>query len=107
MPAPRGGREPCNAASANLARVSSRFRGVGEPDDDVYSRDLGALWWLRQPDHVELIAGNVHQGAVALEEEMIVVARVRIEVGLRSVDRDFAQQAGVCELIERVVDGCQ
>jgi hypothetical protein len=38
---------------------------------------------------------------------MVVIRDVGVEIGLRSVDRDLAQQADLGELVQRVVDGCE
>ena len=49
--------------------------------------------------------GMSRQLALFLEEEVVVVRRVGVEVGLRAVDRQLAQQAGPLELMQRVVNG--
>ena len=44
---------------------------------------------------------------LAFDEEMMVVGRVGVEIGLRPFDGEDAQQSGARELMQRVVDGRQ
>ena len=48
---------------------------------------------------------DVEQPARMLAEEMVVVGRIGVEIGLGALHRDLAQQAGPGELVQRVVDG--
>ena len=49
--------------------------------------------------------GNVDQLVVVFEIEVVMRRHVGVEIGLGAVDADLAQQAGIGQLIERVVDG--
>ena len=39
-----------------------------------------------------MLAGNIDKGALVLDEEMLVLARVRIEIAARRIDHDLAMQ---------------
>ena len=49
--------------------------------------------------------GNVDQLVIVLEIEVVMRGDVGVEIGLGAVDADLAQQAGIGQLVERVVDG--
>jgi hypothetical protein len=50
---------------------------------------------------------DIDQNILPFEEEMVVIARIGIEIGLGPIDSHFAQKARFRELMERVVDGRQ
>ena len=68
------------------------------------SGDLAAGRRRRQLPHRDVEIGYVDQRARFLDEEMVVRGRIGVEIGARAFDRDFAQQPGVGELVQRVVD---
>ena len=57
-----------------------------------------------KPAMVTLSDGKSCSSPSGLDEEMMVMAGVGIEIGPAGRDHDFAQQAGIAELVERVVD---
>ena len=59
----------------------------------------------RQVADRDRLARDVDEGILALDEEVVVLARVGVEIGLGAVDRELAQQPGFGELVQRVVDG--
>ena len=50
------------------------------------------------------MAGNINYAAFAFDEKVIVVRRIGVEVGFGAVDREFADQTGALELMQRVVN---
>ena len=54
-----------------------------------------------------MVAGDVQQAVGVLDEEVVVVPGVGIEISALGIDRDFAQQPGVRELVQGIVDGGQ
>ena len=48
---------------------------------------------------------DIQQPAGMLAEEMVVVRRVGVEIGLGAFHRDLAQEARLGELVQRIVDG--
>ena len=53
------------------------------------------------------LAGNVLEVARPFEEEVMVIGRIGVEIRASRFDHDLAQQTGVGELVQRVVDRCQ
>jgi hypothetical protein len=51
--------------------------------------------------------GDIDQLVIVLEIKVMMRRHVGVEIGLGAVDADLTQQAGIGELIERVVDGGQ
>src|SRR6267154_4075323 len=49
--------------------------------------------------------GDIDQLVIVFEIEVVVGGDVGVEIGLGAVDADLAQETGIGELIERVVDG--
>ena len=91
-------------AGRDLCQVRTIFRA--QADQHVDADDLHALRWLRQAAEVDQLLRQVdqHMGLV-LSQEMLVGGDVGVEIGPGAVDRDFLQQAGRRELVQRVVDG--
>ena len=77
---------------------------VDQPDQHVDAGDGHALGRLGQPLDADRAGRDVHQLAGMLAEEMVVVRRVGVEIGLGAFHRDLAQQARLGELVQRVVD---
>ena len=78
---------------------------LAQPHHHVDTRDLVAGRRGRHAIERDLRIGNVDQRVLALDEEMMMIRHVGVEIGLRAVDRDLAQQADIGELVQRVVDG--
>src|SRR6188474_1458208 len=78
---------------------------AAQPHHHVDARDLVALGRRRHLADDLLGVRDVHQRVVALHEEVVMRGGVGVEIGLRAVDRDLAQQADLGELMQRVVDG--
>ena len=51
--------------------------------------------------------GDVEDPVLAFDEEMVVIRGVGVEIGLRALDGEDAQQSRLGELMQRVVDGRQ
>ncbi len=77
---------------------------LSETHDDVDVADRHALGRLGDAVDADRVAGDVHQFPVLLDEEMIVVRRVRVEICLAALYAELAQEAGLGELVQRVVD---
>ena len=60
----------------------------------------------RFADH-DIGRGDVQQVVALLDEEVMVLSIVGVEIGLRSLERELAQQSCILELMQRVVDGRQ
>src|SRR5258707_14883728 len=58
-------------------------------------------------DNRDGCAVDVHQRAVLLAVEMVMIAGVGVEIGARTVDGYFAQQPCARELMHGVVDRCE
>ena len=78
---------------------------AAKADDDIDAGDLVAFGGGRRLVDDVLGAGNVDERVMAFDKEMVMRRGVSVEVGLRAVDGDLAQQAGFGELMQRVVDG--
>src|SRR5690348_785133 len=90
----------------SLAASSASLRSSAlDADDDVDAPNRGARRWRGQAGEADAIAGDIDQLAGILKKEMVVVARIGIEIGAARIDHDFAQQSGADELVQRVVDG--
>ena len=70
------------------------------------------MWLMTMPSggvrdavNSDRVSRNVHELAVLFDEEVVVVRRVGVEIGLAAVDRELAQKAGLGELMQRIVDG--
>ena len=50
------------------------------------------------------LTGNVLEVARPFEEEVMMIGRVCVEIRASRFDHDFAQQTGVGELVQRVID---
>ena len=80
---------------------------LAQPHDHV---DAGNLVAIRHVGHLrqhEVRVRNVDQLVIVLEIEVVMGRHVGVEIGLGAVDADLAQQAGIGQLVERVVDGRQ
>ena len=83
-------------------------RGLAaQPDHHVDAGDLVALGRDRRLADHHVGIRNVDQRVLALDEEVVMLRRVGVEIGLRAVDRDLPQQPDIGELMQRVVDGRQ
>src|SRR4029079_950306 len=94
-------------ASIKAKRLNRRSTlALGDQSDQhVDARDRHPLGRLRQTRDTHLAGLDVEQLAGILAEEMEVVRRIGVEIGLGAFDRDLAQQACFRELMQRVVDG--
>src|SRR5437868_14097895 len=97
-------------------RGAGSARAVGtHANDDVDASNPRAVGRCRQLGDSHALAGDILQPTRLLVEEVMVIARVRVEVGAARVHDDLAQQTGADELMEGVVDrserhanrGCQ
>ena len=59
-----------------------------QPDDDVDTSDLIALWRSRGLTNEQVARGDVHQFIFVLDEKVMVSGIVSVEVGLRCIDGD-------------------
>ncbi len=64
-----------------------------QPHDDVDVADDHALGRRRDAVDPDRVARNVHELAVLFDEEVVVVRRVGVEIGLAAVDGELAQKA--------------
>ena len=62
------------------------------------------LGGVGRPAMVTFSDGKSCSSPSVLDEEMMVMAGVRVEIGPARRHHDLAQQAGVTELVQRVVD---
>ncbi|EGE57181.1 hypothetical protein RHECNPAF_470070 [Rhizobium etli CNPAF512] len=69
--------------------------------------DLHALGRLRQIGDRQVADGNVEHLVFAFDEEMMVVGHISVEIGLGALDGENADETGLGELVQRVVDGRQ
>ena len=76
---------------------------AAQTHDHVDARNFIACRHLRHLGHVDL-AGDVEHLIVAFDEIMMVLVHIGVEIGLRPVHGEFAQQADFGELVQRVVD---
>src|SRR5262245_39843750 len=76
-----------------------------EPYHDVDVDDLHAFRRRRKVGHANRRFRNVEDPVLALDEELMVVGGIGVEIGLRTFNREDAQQPGLRELVQRVVDG--
>ena len=87
-------KQPGDRPGRRNQRISSSlFALAAQPHHHV---DAGDLVAGRRDRHLadDLVgAGNVDQRVVAFDEEMMMRRGVGVEIGLRAVDRDLAQQA--------------
>src|SRR6516165_9848347 len=74
------------------------------PNNDVDPADPGPSRWQRIPADHDILARDVLQPGGRFAEEMMMVGRVRIEVRAARLDHDFAQQPGLGELMQGIVD---
>lgn len=78
-----------------------------KPDNDINVADPRAFGWLRQTIDADRTARNVNQFAILLVEEVVVVGGIGVEIRFGAVNRQFPQQPGLSELVQRVVYGRQ
>ena len=75
--------------------------------DHVNSRKLRALGRRRQAGDRDLVGRKIVKLTIRLDEEMMMVRHVGIEIRPSRSDHDLAQQTGIPELVQRIVDGGQ
>ncbi len=85
-------------------RVASQ-RVAGQPDNDVDPAHAGAFGRARQAGELDRIGRDVLEPAGILEIEVMMFGGVGVEVGPARIDHHLAQQPGVGELVQGVVDG--
>ena len=86
------------------ARRSSRLLAVLKTDDHIDAGDIHAFRRGRQAADHHIVAGNVHQRPVILEEEMMMVVDICVEIRTRRIHNHLAQEARTGELVQRIVD---
>ena len=87
---------------ANLL-IFITIRYAIQTDDDVDAARCRALGGRREFGDDNLVCGNILDAAGTFKEEVMMLARVRIEVEAGGIDNDLAQETGGDELMQRVV----
>lgn len=77
---------------------------IGQADDDIDSGDPGAGRQTGNAGHLQLTAADILQLAAAFMEEMMVVVDIGVEIGAPGLHHHFAQQPGLPELVQRIID---
>jgi hypothetical protein len=67
--------------------------------------DLGSRGGLGQTTDPDRVAGNVHELALALQIEVIVVRSIGVEIGLCTFNSQLAQKTRMLELMKRIIHG--
>ncbi|MCY1303763.1 hypothetical protein D9M70_534870 [compost metagenome] len=70
-------------------------------------RNLHALGRFRQIADLDIADRDIENFVLTLDEEVVVVGNVGVEVGLGTFHREHADHAGLGELVQRIVDGCE
>ncbi len=108
-----------SSGASTRARRSNRSLAAEKPEQprisDLFDRRTTTSTCVifmpsggcRQTLDADGVTRNIHQLAVALEQEMVVIRRVGIEVGLRSFDGQLADKTRPLELMQRIVNGRQ
>jgi hypothetical protein len=78
-----------------------------DPNDNVDPAYLRARGRGRQARKLNLMAGYILQATALFEEEVVMIADVRVEVRAAGLHHHLAQQAEGRELMQRVVHGSQ
>jgi transposase-like protein len=78
---------------------------LAQPDHHVDAGDLVAFGHFRHLLQHQMRVRNIDQFVVIFEIEVVMRRHVGVEIGLGAVNADLAQQAGIGQLVERVVDG--
>src|SRR5262249_28507367 len=60
---------------------------------------------MREAGDRQFVRGDIDELATILEVEVMMIGRVRVEVGAARLDRDLAQETRGGELVQSVVDG--
>ena len=81
---------------------SAALRTQANHDIDV--GDFHAVGRLRKVFDAHRTGVDVEHPVLAFDEEVVMVRRVGVEIGLDALDGEDAQEAGLGELMQRVVD---
>ena len=78
-----------------------------DANGDVNAGDLGSIRCGRKLGYFNVFGGNIQQTAAFLVEEVTVFGGVGVEIGAARFDHYLAQQPGLGELVQGVIDGSQ
>ena len=81
--------------------------GLLHPDDHIDMADHHALGGIGQARNLDCIGGDIDDPLLVFDKEVMMVGRVGIEIGPGRVHGNLAQQTGLAELVQRIVDGGQ
>lgn len=84
---------------------ASKSLTVFQANGDADAGNIGTLGRFGKAAEVYLVAGNVLQPALFLEQEVMMSGEIGVETGQARGHADFPQQPGLGELVEGIVDG--